>query len=78
MLTELLRQTTEITPNAGEDVETLDLLYIAGKRVNCKATPENSLTVQKLNTHLTYGPAMTILDISAIEKSVICPHETCT
>lgn len=45
MLTELLRQTIEITPNASEDVETLDLLYIAGRRVKCKATSENSLTV---------------------------------
>ena len=46
-----------------------------GSSIHCwkesKTTPENSLTVSKLNAYLTYGPAMTILDIIAIEMKTL-------
>ena len=53
-LIQLPRQTILITPNAGEDAETLDLLYTAGRRVkllqqldSLKTECTLNITVQK-------------------------------
>lgn len=69
---------TLIIPSVDKDVEILGHLYILGGNINVRVTLEMSLAVlKKLNIHLSYNTAITLLGIFPREMKPYIPTKTC-